>query len=815
MKSLRLWALLAVGVPVAALMVATGCTRKINVLPTSAVLNTSTPTSTLAWTSTPIFTGTSTSTASATSTATAQFSSTQTATPSLTSTATPTVTATATNTDTYVGPTYTFTDTFTITATDTFSNTSTYTYTTTPTSTLTNTETLTRTPTMSFTPTATVNTLLIDDLQDGDGQINAQLVALTSAGAGYWFTFSDGCSTVPAVASAATPIAITDGPSGGSDEVMQVTGSGCTTFGAGVAFNFLNNGTGAKLPYSIPTSITGVRFDIRMAPGTSISSVRFGVADATTTADSGNYGTDLVATSSWQTVTVYFSWMTQPSWAATAAFDMAQVYGLQWQVNDKTGASLGLQVDNVSFVTTAAPPTYTPTVADTSLIDNLEDNNYQINTSLSGVSSTTAGYWFTYGDSSCSLAPPVNPTPAATPVQVADGPAGTTSYVAQMTASGCVSYGALGFNFLATSSSGAKQPYNASTYGYTGIQFDIRMTSSAAVSTVRFMVPSSVTEGSGTGGTCSATDKCSDHFGQDLTVTSSWQTITCYFANLTQAGWGTASASATIDPTQIFGAQWQANNTTGAAIGLQVDNVRFVSNVAPTPTATAVSDCYSVDTMEDNDNQVNTICGRTGYWYCFSDSVGSSTSAAPSWGQSTVFDYNGNQQWLTPSDGMTFKMSSPGYASSNYCARITGVVGAPYAVTGGYPYVGFGFDFVKSTGAKLTYDLSAFSGIHFEMTTNTSLTEGTGLNGATFVRLKFPTPKTAADSDDYGVDILTPSTWTSYQVALATSGTGYYLSQYSWGAQVAWDPTKVYSCQWQYTSGSYPYDLSIDDVTFY
>jgi hypothetical protein len=100
---------------------------------------------------------------------------------------------------------------------------------------------------------------LIDNMLDGDGQLSMDLVG-TAGDPGSWFTYSadGGCALIPTEGSSVTAVNVTDGPLGGADSVMQVTGAGCTQYGGGIGFNFLNNGTGPKLPYGVPTSITGV-----------------------------------------------------------------------------------------------------------------------------------------------------------------------------------------------------------------------------------------------------------------------------------------------------------------------------------------------------------------------------------------------------------------------------------------------------------------------------------------------------------------------------------------------------------------------------
>jgi hypothetical protein len=125
-----------------------------------------------------------------------------------------------------------------------------------------------------------------------------------------------------------------------------------------------------------------------------------------------------------------------------------------------------------------------------------------------------------------------------------------------------------------------------------------------------------------------------------------------------------------------------------------------------------------------------------------------------------------------------------------------------------------GFDFRNGgTGPKLPYDVSAFTGIQFDIKINDAG------SGQANVRIKFPTYLTTPTSgsggcasncsDDFGNTFLPPLAWGNKSVVFAS------LTQEGWGTVAAWDPTKVFSCQWQFSAGGYPYDLSIDNVTFY
>jgi hypothetical protein len=691
---------------------------------------------------------------------------------------------------------------------------------------------MTRTPTLTPTPTATTDTSLIDNLEDGDGVINQQLAGV-GVNAGTWFTFSDaGCaaSLNPAPGASVVPVNVADG-FGGPSYVAQLTGSGCNNYGAGIGLNFLNTvGAGnIKQPYNASIhGFTGIRFEIRKTSASTVTSARVSMPSIHTepSTDGGDcvsgagvtcgdhFGSDITLSNTWQSVTVYFNQMTQKGYGTPETFDTTQLFGIQWQLNDTTGASLGLQVDNVSFINLPPPPTFTPTIVNTRLIDDLEDGNGQINTGLANTGGN-AGYWFSYGDTGCSLQPV--PGSTATPITVPDGPppTGGTDLLMQVSGSGCNSFGGgIGFNFLGTLPGNIKQPYSIPN-AFTGVRFDLRLSSTGTVGSVRYMLPSYGTEPSTAGGGCvaGAGVTCEDHFGADLIATGTWQAVTLFFAtNLTQSGYGTP---ASLDLTQVYGMQWQIMDATGANIGIQVDNVMFVSDVPP-PTATP--NCYPIDNMEDNNNMINKVCTRGGAWYVFGDSMFTSGGPTNTWGTSTAYFYNGTLQWTTPSEAMTYKMSSPGAAGSNYCAQITGLVGASCGppLYNTCPFVGMGFDMRDAgTGPKLPYDISSFTGIQYDVR---FIDAGDGDTSG--FRMKFPNHDTTynctACSNDFGRDIITNTytqnaVWQTVQYPISS-----FTQQAGWGDQFAtFDKTTVYSCQWQYTGGGYHYNVSVDNVMFY
>src|SRR5262249_51665186 len=91
-----------------------------------------------------------------------------------------------------------------------------------------------------------------------------------------------------------------------------------------------------------------------------------------------------------------------------------------------------------------------------------------------------------------------------------------------------------------------------------------------------------------------------------------------------------------------------------------------------------------ISDAEANNNQVNPIKGRGGYWYTFADDASDITP-------------------MSGKKGGTFTMAEGGAGGTKYGAHMTGTVG------GGDPvYAGMGFNFVDPKGQ---YDGSKYKGI--------------------------------------------------------------------------------------------------------
>jgi hypothetical protein len=192
-------------------------------------------------------------------------------------------------------------------------------------------------------------------------------------------------------------------------------------------------------------------------------------------------------------------------------------------------------------------------------VDDFEDDNNQIRL-LDGRN----GPLYTYADTTGSTI-----TPAAGAIFAPTAPGDVTpkfaAHVSGKLSTAATVWAGFGMDFLTP-----KALYNASKY--TGISFYAKKGSSTASSAVRVKVPDRNTDP--TGGVCTS---CSNDFGSDLTLTTTWTKFTLPFTSLTQqAGWG-APRPAHLDPTGVVAVQFQVT-AAGANYDIWLDDVTFTCN---------------------------------------------------------------------------------------------------------------------------------------------------------------------------------------------------------------------------------------------
>jgi hypothetical protein len=171
---------------------------------------------------------------------------------------------------------------------------------------------------------------------------------------------------------------------------------------------------------------------------------------------------------------------------------------------------------------------------------------------------------YTYADTTGST---ITPTAGSTfvPATPGNGTSTRAAHFNGMLSGATTVWAGMGMDFLAP-----KGLYNASKY--TGISFFAKKGSTTANGAVRVKVPDRNTDP--TGAICTS---CSNDFGVDLTLTTTWTKYTVPFSTMTQqAGWG-APRPAKIDPTGVVAVQFQVG-TTGQLYDIWVDDVTFTCN---------------------------------------------------------------------------------------------------------------------------------------------------------------------------------------------------------------------------------------------
>jgi len=185
-----------------------------------------------------------------------------------------------------------------------------------------------------------------------------------------------------------------------------------------------------------------------------------------------------------------------------------------------------------------------------------------------------------------------------------------------------------------------------------------------------------------------------------------------------------------------------------------------------------------IDDAEDNNNQGAQADKRGGYWYTYSDKLG--TTIAPT----------GN-----------FAMSEGGAEKSKFAARMNGKVGS-----GDVLYAGMG---LSLTDPKGPYDASCCKGVSFW-----AKKAGAGTGN---VRFKIGDVNTSPEGgvckqcyNDFGADLALTAEWKKYEIPFADM-----KQESGWGdQQSAIDAGRIYQLQWQVKEAGAEYDVWVDDVQF-
>ena len=205
---------------------------------------------------------------------------------------------------------------------------------------------------------------LIDDMESV-GVPNGWLDGPSVKNKGTWYVFDDGTDggvlTPPQGSLASLVISTIPGGRGSSLHAAHVSGNaGFTNYGAGMGFN-LNSPSSTAPPGVFDASgHVGFTFYARALGDAGTTNVTFNVVDqpralAASGGDcdggtfcSGYYGYPMVLTPTWRQVTIYYSELQPPNWAAGPAFAPGEMIGCQFQANQ--GYAFDLWIDDISFI---------------------------------------------------------------------------------------------------------------------------------------------------------------------------------------------------------------------------------------------------------------------------------------------------------------------------------------------------------------------------------------------------------------------------------------------------------------------------------
>jgi hypothetical protein len=211
------------------------------------------------------------------------------------------------------------------------------------------------------------------------------------------------------------------------------------------------------------------------------------------------------------------------------------------------------------------------------------------------------------------------------------------------------------------------------------------------------------------------------------------------------------------------------------------------------PAAGTISDLL-IDNLEDGDNGLAHVGSRTGLWYTYVDTLGSTIVPAPD-----------------PAGASPSKAGSTNCHGGMTCMLVSG--NTVMADNNGikYPYAGVGFDFSHAK-KPCVYNGSAYSGIRFwargdvaiTIKLNTAATTTPDGGGTCISGL------CGAGFSPTGADVLLTPTWQQIDVNFATAAPP------SWAEALALhpDPATLVSLQVQVPPGQ-EFNVALDDFTFY
>jgi hypothetical protein len=182
-----------------------------------------------------------------------------------------------------------------------------------------------------------------------------------------------------------------------------------------------------------------------------------------------------------------------------------------------------------------------PVVDPVGVLDGFEDDDIILEQTAG-----RGGVWYLFNDGSAGT---VGPSPLVCS-KLSGAPAALGMYAMHITATGFTGYGSgLGVDFVA-----GKKPYDGSKLS--GVRFWARV-GEGKNTRHRIQLVDASTDA--LGGKCNAApnapdgQKCDDHFGKNLVLTTSWTLYVVPFTDLTQVGFGTPATA--LDKAHLYGLQ--------------------------------------------------------------------------------------------------------------------------------------------------------------------------------------------------------------------------------------------------------------------
>ena len=192
---------------------------------------------------------------------------------------------------------------------------------------------------------------MVDDLEDGDDAIIEQ-----NERGGSWFLYNDETTDATQMPDPNGSFVPTEGGPDGSGFYAMTSGSGFAEWGAGMGFDFQNDGV-TKTPYDA-SEFTGIAFHAKGNVSLRVNLMTNAILDETLggacvpeggdTGDCGDgHGVDVDLTDSWTQYQIPFDSVTQAGWGVAADFNPAEIISMHFQVAQ--GQDFEIGIDNIGL----------------------------------------------------------------------------------------------------------------------------------------------------------------------------------------------------------------------------------------------------------------------------------------------------------------------------------------------------------------------------------------------------------------------------------------------------------------------------------